>query len=466
MKKKQFALWTFPLLAAAVAASLPGVASASNFQLTEQSVTSLGRAHSGGAAAAEDATSIWYNPAGLSLLNDSEFIAGASVIRFGADFTKTSATDASGQPLSGGEGGSVGKLGAVPIIYYSTPINDKLTFGIGLGVPFGLATSYHADSIFRYQAIYTAVTVLNLNPTLAYKFTDHFSGGFGLDIQSMDVKLTNAVDYGAICFGKVNPSTCTAMNLTPQGHDGFFEADAKDSSSLGYNFGLLWNYDTYRIGFSYRSKVKHSLSGNATFTNVPSLFSAQGLFANQGISSDFTTPQMASLSGMYKLNDQWSLYGDWSYTGWSSFDRLTINFASYDPTTQSGQPPSTVDEGLSNVNRFSFGTDYKYSDSWTFRAGVALDKSPVPNPTAASNTTANDTNASRSARLPDADRKWLAFGATWRVSDHSQWDIGYAHLFINGHIPFNQVNAGGGDHIVGQYNADADILGVSYRYRF
>lgn len=460
MKNKQYALWTFPMLAAAVAAALSGTALASNFQLTEQSVTSLGRAHAGGAAAAEDASSVWYNPAGLTMLNDSEFLAGASVIRFGADFTKISATDAAGQPLSGGEGGSVGKLGAVPIIYYSTPINDKLDFGIGLGVPFGLATSYDANSIFRYQAIYTAVTVLNLDPTLAYKFTDHFSGGFGLDIQRMDVKLTNDIDYGAVCFGEVNPSACTAMNLTPQNHDGFFQGTANDSSALGYNFGLLWNYDTYRVGFSYRSKVKHTLKGNATFANVPALFSSQGLFADQGISADFTTPQMASLSGMWKLNDQWSLYGDWSYTGWSSFDNLTINFAN------ANQPPATVDEGLSNVSRFSFGTDYRYNDSWTFRAGVAYDKSPVPDPTAASNTTTNDVNASRTARLPDADRKWLAVGATWRVSDHSEWDIGYSHLFINGHIPFNQLNSAGDDHVVGQFSADADILGVSYRYRF
>ncbi|HET7921184.1 MAG TPA: outer membrane protein transport protein [Gammaproteobacteria bacterium] len=460
MKSRHLAQLSFPLLAAAIATALPLAASASNFQLSEQSVTSLGRAHAGGAAAAEDASSIWYNPAGLTRLDDSEFLTGASLIRLGADFTKTSATDASGQALSGGEGGNVGKLGAVPFIYYSTPINDKLDFGIGLGVPFGLATSYDADSIFRYQAIYTSVTILNLDPTLAYRFTDHFSGGFGLDIQRMSVKLTNDVDYGAVCFGKVNPSTCTAMNLTPQGHDGFFQGEAKDSSAFGFNLGLLWDYDTYRIGFSYRSKIKHSLDGSATFTNVPSLFWNQGLFHNQSISADFTTPQMASLSGMYKLNDQWSLYADWSYTGWSSFDRLTINFAN------SAQPPSTVDEGLSNVNRLSFGTDYRYSDSWTFRAGVAWDKSPVPDPTSASNTTANDTNASRGARLPDADRKWLAFGATWRVSEHSQWDIGYSHLFLNGHIPFNQLNAGGGDHVVGQFDADADILGVSYRYRF
>ena len=460
MNNKQFALWTFPLVAVAVAAALPGTASASNFQLTEQSVTSLGSAHAAGAAYADDASTIWYNPAGLTRLTGAQLDTGVSVIRFGADFTKSLAVDATGQPLSGGEGGSVGKLGAVPFIYYSQPLNDKLSFGIGLGVPFGLATSYDASSIFRYQAIYTGVTVLNLNPTLAYKFNDNWSAGFGVDIQRMDVKLTNDVDFGAVCFAKVNPLACQSMGLVPQGHDGFFAGTASDTA-VGFNFGVLWSYDAdTRVGFSYRSRVKHKLDGSASFTNVPTLFSSQGLFQPQGIKADFTAPQMASLSLFHRLNAQWSLMADWSYTGWSSFDNLTINFAA------PNQPPATVQEGLKNVNRFSIGANYQYNDAWTFRAGVALDKSPVPDPTAASATTTNDINASRTARLPDADRKWLAAGASWKTSAHSQWDIGYAHLFINKHIPFDQLNAAGGDQVAGQFNADADILGIQYIYRF
>lgn len=465
MNNKPLASWTLPLLAAAVAAALATAAHASNFQLSEQSVTSLGSAHAAGAAYADDASTIWYNPAGLTRLTGAELDTGLSLIRFGADFRKTLAVDATGQPLSGGNGGSVGKLGAVPFIYYSQPLTDKLAFGIGLGVPFGLSTSYDANSIFRYQAIYTSVAVLNLNPTLAYRFTDHFSAGFGVDIQRMDVKLTNDVDYGAICFAKVNPVNCTAMGLVPQGADGFFDATASDTAT-GANFGLLWDYGATRVGFSYRSRVKHKLSGSASFTNAPALFTSQGLFQNQGIRADFTTPQIVSLSLFRQLNDQWSLMADWSYTGWSSFQRLTINFASYNPSSGTGQPPVTVAEGLSNVNRFAVGLNYRLNDRWTFRGGVALDKSPVPDPTALSDTQTNDINASRTARLPDADRKWIAFGASWTVSPHSQWDIGYAHLFINHHIPFDQVNAGGGDHIAGQFNADADILGVQYIYRF
>jgi long-chain fatty acid transport protein len=139
--KKFTALWAASLTGAVLAAVAPG-AYASNFQLTEQSVTSLGRAHSGGAAVAEDSSSIWYNPAGLTQLSDSEILGGYSLIRFGADFTKTSATDAFGQPLSGGEGGSVGKLGGPVFVYYAQPLSHNLTFGFGINTPFGLATKY------------------------------------------------------------------------------------------------------------------------------------------------------------------------------------------------------------------------------------------------------------------------------------------------------------------------------------
>jgi long-chain fatty acid transport protein len=465
MNKKYTAHWAVPL-AAAVLAALPVAASAANFQLTEQSVTSLGRAHSGGAAAAEDSSTIWYNPAGLSNLSGAELLGGYSLIRFDADFTKTSATDASGAPLSGGEGGKVGKLGGPVFGYYSQPINDELTFGFGINTPFGLATKYDDDSVFRYQAIYTSVDVVNYNPTLAWKVNDSVSLGFGFDYQHMDVKLTNDVDYGAICLSQLAPTTCTSIGLTPQGHDGFFSAQASGTGS-GWNVGVLWKITpSNRVGFSYRSSVSHDLSGGASFTNVPVQFTTQPQFQAQGISSSFKTPEMWSLSDAWEINSQWTGFADWSHTGWSSFDKLDIAFAN------KGTQDAVVDEGLSDVNRFSVGADYRFNDAFTFRGGVALDKTPVSDPAAPCDTTAlnpactNDKVASRTARLPDGNRKWISFGATWRVSEHSQWDIGYAHLFLGSSLDFNQLNSAGEDHVVGTFKADADILGLSYRYKF
>ena len=466
MNNKQLALGSLSGIAAAVALILPGLASAANFQLTEMSATSLGRAHSGGAAAVDDASSIWYNPAGLEDLKGSEIVGGYALIRFGADFDKTSATDAIGQPLSGGNGGSVGKKGGPLFVYYSKPLNDKLTFGFGLNTPFGLATKYDNDSIFRYQAIYSSVVVVNWNPTLSWRVAPNFSLGFGLDYQQMTVKLTNDVDFGAICFGEVNPITCTANGLTPQGHDGFFSTQASGHGT-GWNVGALWDIDsTKRLGFAYRSKISHDLSGNASFTNVPLLFTGVTQFENQGVSSSFDTPRIISLSYFQQLNDQWSLTADWSNTGWSSFSSLDIKFAN------AGTKDAIVDEGLSNSNRFAIGADYKFNEAWTFRGGLSLDKTPVPDPAAPCNTTAfnpnctNDKNASRTARLPDGDRRWIAAGASWHVSEHSQWDLGYAHLFLGSSLQFNQTNANGDDHIVGTFKADADIVALDYRYQF
>ncbi|HEY4126896.1 MAG TPA: outer membrane protein transport protein [Gammaproteobacteria bacterium] len=469
MNKKYTAHWAVPL-AAAVLAALPVAASAANFQLTELSVTSLGRAHSGGAAAAEDSSSIWYNPAGLSNLSSAEILGGYSLIHFNAAFSKTSATDATGQPLSGGNGGKVGKLGGPAFIYYSQPINDQLTFGFGVTTPFGLSTKYDDDSIFRYQAIYTSVLVVNYNPTIAWKINDSVSLGFGIDYQHMDVKLTNDVDFGSVCFSQLAPATCTSIGLTPQGHDGAFSTQASGTGT-GWNAGVLWKINSEnRIGFAYRSSVNHDLSGGASFTNVPAQFAANpasaAQFQAQGVTSKFETPQMWSLSYAFQLDPQWTLFADWSYTGWSSFDKLDIAFAN------KGTQDAVVDEGLSNSNRYSIGADFRFNDSWTFRGGLALDNSPVPDPSAPCNTTAfnssctNDKSASRTARLPDGDRTWIALGATWHVSEHSQWDIGYAHLFLGSSLAFNQTNSAGHDHIVGTFKADADILGVSYRYRF
>ena len=466
MKNRHTALWAASLAAAVSAALAPG-AYASNFQLTEQSVTSLGRAHSGGAAAAEDSSSIWYNPAGLTQLSDREILGGYSLIRFGADFTKTSATDGTGiEPLSGGEGGSVGKLGGPLFLYYAQPLSHDLTFGFGINTPFGLATKYDDDSIFRYQAIYSSVQVVNYNPSLAWKINDVVSLGAGIDYQTMSVKLTNAVDFGTLCFGQASPATCTSLGLAPQQHDGFFSAQAS-GHGWGWNAGALFNIgDKNRIGFSFRSKVSHDLSGHASFGNVPTAFTAQPQFQDQGVTASFDSPAMWSLSWAGQLDDHWTLFADWSRTMWSSFDKLDIKFAN------AGTQDAVVDEGLSNSNRYAFGADYRFDEAWTVRGGLALDLSPVPDPAAPCNTTAfnsactNDLNASRTARLPDGDRRWISLGATWHMTEHSQWDVGYAHLFLGSSLAFNQTNAAGHDHIVGTFKADADIFGVSYRYRF
>src|SRR3954449_10671469 len=124
-------------LAVACAIALAGGASnsfASGFQLQEQSASQLGKAFSGTAASAEDATVLFYNPAGMSQLKQSEVSLVATGIGIKSEFNNEASAAAFGQPL-GGEGGDAGGWNFVPSVYAVIPVQDKLAVGFAFNAP-------------------------------------------------------------------------------------------------------------------------------------------------------------------------------------------------------------------------------------------------------------------------------------------------------------------------------------------
>jgi long-chain fatty acid transport protein len=436
------------LLGAAMAA--PMTASGAGFSLIEQGVRGLGNAYAGAAAVADDASTIYFNPAGMTRLDSREWTGGVSVIDLRGDFTKESATDAIGQPLTGGEGGNVGHGPApVPNLYYHHKINDDLHFGLGIGAPFGLATDYDDDSIFRYQARLSDVAIVNINPALAWEVQPGMSFGVGLNIQYMQVELSNAVDFGAVCFSQVDPTTCSALGLTPQNADGSAKITG-DGVGYGYNLGVLFEGDRGRMGFHYRSQVKHDLTGDARFEGRPAIFEDPNAdnnpFDNSRVDAGFRAPWTLSASVAYDWNDRLTLLGDVSYMGWSSFDELRVEYRN------PAQPDTVEPQNYSDDIRYALGFNFQYNDRWTLRAGLAYDESPVSDPY-------------RTARLPDDDRTWFSLGATYRHSATSEFDFAFTHLMIDDEIPLDHTGSQG-DRIVGTYEVSANIVGAQWRYLF
>src|SRR5919108_4524022 len=181
MKKKVLALG----VASALSFAFTHQARASAFALQEQGVSGLGNAYAGAAAVAEDASTVWWNPAGMSKLpRGVHVLAGGHVIIPSTKFTNDGSTPAAASnPALVGNGEDAGETAFVPNLFFAMGLNPAWSIGLGINVPFGLATEYAPDWIGRFQGIESQVKTLNINPSMAFRISDAVSFGFGVSYQ-------------------------------------------------------------------------------------------------------------------------------------------------------------------------------------------------------------------------------------------------------------------------------------------
>jgi long-chain fatty acid transport protein len=118
---------------------------AAGFALFEQSVQGLGNAFAGGAASADDASTVFFNPAGLTRLPGRQaqmavHLIVPSIQLKNAGVTLNRASTAGLQTpgnLMGGNGGDAGAVGVVPNFYYAHQLTARLHAGLGVNAPFG-----------------------------------------------------------------------------------------------------------------------------------------------------------------------------------------------------------------------------------------------------------------------------------------------------------------------------------------
>ena len=434
-------------LALAAAAASPAAALAAGFAIIEQSVSGLGNAFAGGAASASDASTVFFNPAGLTHLEDSEFEFAAHIISPSTTFTDEGSNIAGVFPLSGGDGGDAGVVALVPNLYYTRKLDERLYFGLGINAPFGLKTEWDRGWVGRYHAVESEVKTINIQPSFAYRAGDHLSVGLGFDLQYIEGTLSNAVDFASVCqgFADFGFPTASCAGL-PQSSDGFAEVTGSDWSG-GLNLGLLYDIDdATRVGLHYRSPVFQNLSGDARFENVPAELLAIGAFVDTDASLDIALPESVSGSIWRQVNDRLALMADITWTRWSRFDRLVIDY-------DQGLQGNTVQaENWDDSLRYAIGADYAWNDQWTLRAGLAYDETPIPSA------------AERTPRIPGNDRTWVAIGAGYRVADTLSFDAAYAHLFVD-QTPIENTNALGAT-LVGTFDSSVDILSAQLNWRF
>ena len=447
------------LVALAVASALSFAfthpAQASAFALHEQGVSGLGNAYAGAAAAAEDASTVWWNPAGMARLpHGKHLLLGAHLIMPSTKFTNNGSTPAAfSNPAFTGNGGDAGDSAFVPNLFFAMDLNPAWSVGLGINVPFGLKTEYDQDWIGRFQGIESEVKTLNFNPTVSFKLSERASVGFGVSYQRAEIDLLSAVNYSGIAAGAGGAPLLGAVG--GPGVEGR-NSTSVDGDAWGFNLGALFDVTpATRVGVHYRSALDYETRGSTSFTNVPAAFAGVPALAaatsNGDVKLDLETPASFSLGAAHKATDRLELLGDATWTEWSRISRLPLVRTS---GAASGQTLDTLSFNFEDTWRLALGANYQWSGAWTLRAGVAYDQSPVPN--------ARD----RSVRLPDEDRYWFSLGATYRLSAASRFDVGYTFISVKDADIDNDQTALGRGAVRGTYEGTVHILSLQYQHRF
>ena len=426
---------------ALVALAIP--AEASGVAIHEQGARGLGNAYAGGAAVADDASTVWWNPAGMTRLRRRSFaLAAAAVFAEGTYNDLGPSRDAAGLPLRGASIVDGGQDAVIPSLFFVTPVGCRARLGLSVAAPFGLSTDYGEDWVGRYHATESALEVFDIGLSGAVKM-GALSVGAGINVQYANVKaLHSAVDFGAIAAANGVPG---AM---PQAADGLAEIEG-DSWEIGFNVGLLYEMNRCtRVGLTWRSGFDHGLEGTGDFT-VPAalapVFAASGLFADTDATADLKLPQTIALSVYHQVNRRWAIMADVRWTEWSVLESVTVDFAN--PV----QPSSVLDLQWQDTWRYSFGVTYQPCCRWTLRGGVAYDEAAVPDST-------------RTPRVPGNDRIWLSAGVGYKVNRVWTADLGYTYLLVDD-APINLANPRIGT-LVGETKSNVHLVGFQLSATF
>lgn len=377
---------------------LSGHALSAGFQIVEHSASGLGRAFAGEAAIADNAATLARNPASLSMLETANFTGGISYIDpdVQVQFSKGTFVDAVEDEAA--------PTALVPNVFYSRPITEKLTWGVGAYADFGLASDYSDEVNEKFGDIAgnTAVSVININNSLAYEVTESLTLGGAASILLAHAELNR---YSSMA------------SMAPN-YDGNVLASMEgDGIGFGYKLGALYalNQD-HRWGIAYTGASDVEMEGK--FSGLQLNSPQGGLFHYfYDIDGELTLslPSMLEVSGFHNLTENISVHYSWVKIGWHSFEEILAQSVGDECSSGSSGDRECLrkPEEWKDSNRYSVGATYRINPNWAIRAGWAKDETP--------------TDEHVTASIPDSDREWLTTGVSYYQEQHSV-DFGFASI--------------------------------------
>jgi len=391
----------------ALMASIP--LSATGFYLNQQGAMSMGRVDAGNTVAADNLSTIFFNPAGLTDIVGSPQV---SKIPFQFDFHLI--VPSNDQVNRGSMVASPGTLGSlVPIggtnghnptdptpignVYVAVPLlHGRAAAGFGFNSPFGLSTTFNPDWFGRYDSIDASLKTYNYSFVGAYRFKSRLTVGGGFDVQHANASLTTAIPNPVTPGG---PTVATDGRISTTG----------GANTPGFNVGALFNINkTSRVGVHYRSSMKHEVSGSSTITGFSGALAS--LNGQVGARANLNLPAIVSLGISTRVHPSVLLFGEAAWFGWNTFNEIRIRFSD-------GRPDAVRPLNYRDAYSVAAGAEYAVNAKWSARGGIHFDTTPT-------------VDSFRETTAPDSDRLWVGFGASVRVANNAHIDVAYNHAFF------------------------------------
>jgi len=467
---------------------------AEGYKLYEQSVSAMGNGYAGRGAQINDATLVYSNPAALTELNQAQLSSGATFINATTDYQIDTAKSAAGQSVLGRSAGKNSLNELVPFVFYSDKLTEKWHYGLGFYVPFGLSSDYADDWAGRYFADKTSIEIIALQAAAGYRLNEQWSVGGGISVNRVTGELSKFKDHNGLCETGSNINALYGADVYNDAYCNSHYQVAGDDVKLAYNLAVHARFDTgTKLGLIYHSKIDFVLHGNSEITNtpitganvvgspnfivvapnLPAINKATGKLAHNPLAVEksavaLTTPADLTLSIDQRINNNWSLQGSVSWTGWSSFKSIDIISRDENPSMSlSTQQPVNLNkpgyigyipEYWRDTVSGAIGATWQLNPQRQLKTGLAYDENPI-------------SASHRTARVPTKDRVWLTLGWHEQLHKTMSIDIAVGYLWMSD-LTSNEAEYNAQDVRINRANVQASfsnhakLAGIQFNYLF
>lgn len=372
-----------------VSAGIPAFANGIRLSSHDGFATARGEAF---VATADNASAVFYNPAGISQLDGDQVRSGIYGIYYDPTFEPPSTSPNAGQTYH-----LKNTVAAGPQLFATHQVDGTpVTIGFGSYAPYGGALEWPDDTGFYAVGTKSEVTYLRLSPVVSVKLLPGLSIAGGA-----------MVDYARLVLRQ-------GLRATPQPLPNRFQFTG-DGIAVGYNLGLLWKpVEELSLGVTYRSATYFTLTGETEIQRAPVI-----PLTDREAEAEFAFPMTVAGGIAWRPTEQWNIEVNADYTDWSVLDRVTIRH--YDipaPPLQENYPfnlfwrPSWI---------FSAGLTRYLEDGWHCSAGYSFNQSSVP-------------DTYYTPLIADVDRHFMTLGAGRKGK---RYDFDFAYQF--GYGPDHEV---------------------------